>query len=1381
MSYETSLKWKMRRVPFSKANKKTLTERIMHYRDNVGTLYRKNKYKLKHIAQKDGIKGYGKLNKNDLIDTILFNRRVVKPRSKELKKLTRNQIRDLARKEGLLNRVGQKKDRMINNISHHRFGIMKNKLKDIVEDIANEKYKAIKISGSFHDGYVLHRSKGVDIEKGVVTIEDYLNKKVKRHILKLMKDSVKTGDSCKFQLNLGVEFMSTKDPNDIIKKPIWSENQVIMEGTNLDEVYEDLYESLLQQFEIVQSKLNKSNYVFHRIYEMTYHYHKVDLVRGSSYIGLPDWVKEKHCCINPKNLNDDKCFQYAVVAVLHHPEIANHPERIGNLEPFINRYNWAGITYPTQSNQWSNFEKQNPTIALNILYIEGEKRVRQAFISKYNSTREKHVDLLIVQDNMKTHYTAIKRISALLRGITSNNHGDHYCRNCLNSFRTKEVYKIHVEACKDHDYCHVKIPKEKEKWLSYVEGSKTIRAPFVIYADTECILEPIVGCDGDPNSAFTREVNRHVGCGAASLTVFAHGEWEKAMDLHRGKHSIKDWCKSLKNQVTRAIKYKQKDMKPLTSEERKSHRVAKKCHICIKMFKKEDSGDFKMRKVRDHCHYTGKYRGAAHSICNLQYRIPNFIPVVLHNRSKYDDHIYIKELAEEFDSKDFDCIGENTEKYISFAIPIEVGFKDENGNAMQKKKKNKKGEEYEVDLTKTCKLRFIDSFRFMPSSLSSLVNNLAGTNTDGIKCESCKGEMEMVEIDGDYIAHFKCKHCYSSIKSKKLDADVLKKNFMNTYKYCGGADEQFRLLLRKGVYPYEYMDNFERFEEQALPSIDKFYSELNLEGISKTDYQHAQKVWENFEIRDLGDYHDLYLINDVMLLADVFENFRDTCLSIYQLDPAHFYTSPGMAWQAALKVTGKQLELLTDQEMLLFFEKGLRGGLCQASHRYVKANNKYMGKQYDSKKDSSYIMYFDVNNEYGWAMVQKLATHGFKWVNDISMFTTDFIKNYDNGDDGYTLEVDVEYPKSLQKDHNSLPFLPEKMKLTNGIEKLTCNLFDKEKYVVHIRTLQQALEHGLVLKKVHRVIEYKQSAWLKPYIDMNTELRKKAKNDFEKDFFKLMNNSVFGKTMENVRNHRDIKLVCTERQRKWYASKPNYKSTNRFSEKLIAIELKKVQVKMNKPIYLGQSILDISKLLPYEFHYDYMKPKYEEKVTLCYTDTDSLVYYINTDDVFQDISGDVKARFDTSNYDKEDNRPLQIGVNKKEIGLMKDELGGKIITEFVALRPKLYAYRILDGKEEKKAKGTKKCVIKKQISFQDFYNCYKTLNPLYRTQLRFTSKKHVIYTIKQNKIALSANDDKRLYDDGIRTFSRGTGVGLVCKAELLEKKWHPDRVKDWCF
>ena len=204
--------------------------------------------------------------------------------------------------------------------------------------------------------------------------------------------------------------------------------------------------------------------------------------------------------------------------------------------------------------------------------------------------------------------------------------------------------------------------------------------------------------------------------------------------------------------------------------------------------------------------------------------------------------------------------------------------------------------------------------------------------------------------------------------------------------------------------------------------------------------------------------------------------------------------------------------------MLLMIEEGTTGGLCQSTHRYAKASNKYM-KNYDKNIESSYLMYLDANNLYGWAMSQKLPVNGFKWVNDLSRFNEDFIKNYnENSDIGYFLEVDVEYPKKLFGSHKDLPFLPERKKLEK-VEKLVCSIEDKEKYVIHIRALKQALNHGLVLKDVHRVIKFNQEAWLKPYIDMNTKLRKEAKNEFEKDFFKLMNNSVFGKTMENVRKH----------------------------------------------------------------------------------------------------------------------------------------------------------------------------------------------------------------------------------------------------------------------
>ena len=272
-----------------------------------------------------------------------------------------------------------------------------------------------------------------------------------------------------------------------------------------------------------------------------------------------------------------------------------------------------------------------------------------------------------------------------------------------------------------------------------------------------------------------------------------------------------------------------------------------------------------------------------------------------------------------------------------------------------------------------------------------------------------------------------------------------------------------------------------------------------------------------------------------------------------------------------------ELELLTDIDMVLMFEKGIRGGISQVIQRYASANNKFMSN-YDLKQLSYFLLYLDANNLYGWAMSKKLPISGFEWINDLKKFASEFIRNYDENDGtGYLLEVDIDYPKNLRESHRDLPFLAiKKIKLLTALE-------DKENYVVHISALKQALNHDLVFKRVHRVISFKQEAWLKPYIDKNTELRKNAKNDFEKDFFKLMNNSVFGKTMENVRSRRDVKLVVAEERRKQLVSEPNYHSCKQFSESLMAIKMRKTEVLTDKPIAVGQAILDISKTLMYEF------------------------------------------------------------------------------------------------------------------------------------------------------------------------------------------------------
>ena len=335
-------------------------------------------------------------------------------------------------------------------------------------------------------------------------------------------------------------------------------------------------------------------------------------------------------------------------------------------------------------------------------------------------------------------------------------------------------------------------------------------------------------------------------------------------------------------------------------------------------------------------------------------------------------------------------------------------------------------------------------------------------------------------------------------------------------------------------------------------------------------------------------------------------------------------------------------------------------------------------------------------------MSQSLPTGGFKWVSIKPSKTSQLAKRKAKG---YLLEVDVCYPTELHDSHNDLPFMCELMKI-NGVEKLIPNLYDKKKYilyVIHIRALDQALKHGLVLERIHRAIEFKQSAWMKEYIDFNTKLRTAAKNDFEKDFYKLMNNSVFGKTMENIKKHRNIKLVTNREAYLKAVMKPNFKSGVLFDENLMGCEMGKIEVVMNKPVYLGQAILDLSKIVMYEFHYDYMKQRYPEGLTLCYMDTDSLIYDIETDDFYKDIAEDIKDRFDTSGYNP--HRPLPVGLNKKIIGLIKDELGGEIMTEFVTLRPKMYAYKT-GSAESKKCKGIKKCAVKKMISFEDYNACH---------------------------------------------------------------------------
>ena len=280
----------------------------------------------------------------------------------------------------------------------------------------------------------------------------------------------------------------------------------------------------------------------------------------------------------------------------------------------------------------------------------------------------------------------------------------------------------------------------------------------------------------------------------------------------------------------------------------------------------------KHHKVKDHCHYTRKYRGAAHNICNLRYRIPKEIPIAFHTGSTYDYHFIIKELAKEFDGN-FECLGENTEKYITFSVPLKKEIKNKN-----------------KIIEITYKIKFIDSYRFM--STSKLVDNLSeGLHNN--RCVDCKSCLDYMKNKDEKLI-FRCCSCKKNYQ-KDFNKELIKR-FANTYEFCNGDLNKFILLLRKDVYPYEYMDNWERFDETSLPDKESFYSSLNMENIDDIDYRHGNNVLKN-----LGEYHDLYVQSDTLLLADVFENFRNMCIKVYELDPAYFLSLPGLAWHACLK------------------------------------------------------------------------------------------------------------------------------------------------------------------------------------------------------------------------------------------------------------------------------------------------------------------------------------------------------------------------------------------------------------------------------------------------------------------------------------------------
>jgi len=606
---------------------------------------------------------------------------------------------------------------------------------------------------------------------------------------------------------------------------------------------------------------------------------------------------------------------------------------------------------------------------------------------------------------------------------------------------------------------------------------------------------------------------------------------------------------------------------------------------------------------------------------------------------------------------------------------------------------------------------------------------------------------------------------------------------------------KYNLKNIKGIYPYEYIkgesfqDIINIMNETKLPSHNDFYSTLKQSNITYSEYGEAKNNWEELRCNSIYDYTMKYLKIDVLILADLFENFREMCLSYYEIDPCYCYSTPGLTWLAGLKYTGVSLKHYKENTLNKseFFETGIRGGVSSVlGNRYVNCYNKKVSPEYgdfkqinkdeaekilksfDNIKDGdssnqvvedvlkeNYLLYYDYNSLYASCMVQELPTGEMEWSDNLEYSKTlNGIKN-----PGYVYEVDLEYCKELKDKTKYFPFCPEKIKpyinefteYQNSTipehykptKKLILTQHNKTNYIVEGRMLDWYLNHGMKLIKIHKKLEYKKSSWLKSYIEFNVEKRNEAKDNkdiFGKTFFKLMNNAFYGKTLENVRNRQNIEIVSDRNKYLQVARRPSYKRTTMFSEDVVAVHLKRCNVYHDKFNFIGFTILELAKLFMYQLIYDYIEPSYGSNYKIHFSDTDSIFL-----ELLIPLNSSLEQEIDK----------IKDIIHPSDLCKVKDELEGDHIKKAIFLLSKCYAFETLQM-IERKLKGISKATLKEHISIEDYENTLFNNVEKCVDNYRLTSNKHTEYLIKQNKIALRPFDDKRIIlNDGITTLPYG--------------------------
>ena len=1166
----------------------------------------------------------------------------------------------------------------------------------------------------FFNSYQLEVEKSGDYDEVIsntcTAAKDLLNKLLKKHPIKA-------------QIIIGLTFYRQTSGGKVLSEKVFrSICEPLLLGDNIEDFLSRAAVYIKSRIE--EYEKHGSGWIFDELKSSHLEAAKYTPLRGSGTVKIPRAVKNMHSVLNISS-PDNKCFLYCLLAKLQEnkPRSKKMPLKPTDEKKKKTEKKKNPARYTTYLDHVGDINMGTVTFPVKLSDIPKIEQLNNLSISIFEWNREeecaiplKHgcgvgtqIDLLYIADDTTAHYMLIKNFNTFMRYRTKHHNSMHYCRKCLHAF-TKQVNLLHhTDLCKQGVNQIVSMPGPG--YTEFKGHHKQEKKLFAVYFDFESLTVPYHRCDQNPNTkqSSTESYQKHVPC---SFSIVTKSEFE--------------------NYKEETIVYSNENPDNVTA-----------------MFISE--------MARIHADMMKCYDNNQHPIDMTREDAINF-------KSATTCHICQKEL--QWDSK--------------FNYPVR-------DHDHTKKSRNFRGAACNI-----CNRNYFERTKKVPA----FCHNLKGYDMNLFLLDLIKS-VEKLDVIPETIEKFKAVYTDDFIfldsfafLSTSLDK-LVKSSGPDTFKrLMKEFPKHHNLLDSKGVYFYDYASSYSVFSETSLPPKEAFYSKLNEKGISDKEYQRAIEIYQKTECKSLLDYMELYVKTDAVLLCDVFENFRCLCMEYYGLDPCHFMSLPAFSWEAMLKMTGVQLQYITDIDMYTFIEQNLRGGVTTINHRHFKANNKYL-EDFNPDAPSSYIHYVDANNLYGASMSSKLPTGNFRWLKEEEIAELDVLKVDPEGDTCYIVECDLNYPTDIHDLHNDYPlavesklineewlsphnrdFLEKHKEKFKPSRKLCPDLKNKYNYVCSLKNLQFYLKQGLVLKKIHRVLAADQSAFLKPYIDFNSDKRQKCSSEFESDFFKLCNNSIYGKTIEDLRKRSKVDIVKEEKTAKRLISRPQFKGFNILDEDIPIVQSMKTKILLNKPIACGFMVLENSKNIMCDFWYTILKPKYAGKIKLLLSDTDSFIYAVYTEDGYQDLH-DLRAFMDLSGYSKTSLlAPFRDVTNKKVPGKFSDEKTNEIIREVIALKPKMYSIltRVLECNNRDPdhvcsdccfmghsvtAKGIKRSA-QKTITHENYRTVLETSGVSMTSATAIRADKYKLYTRIRTKRGLSAYDDKKfILSNKIDTLSYG--------------------------